>query len=212
MSKERGPFISFEGGEGAGKSTQIKLLDTALKASGYATVATREPGGSATGEALRKIALNPPAPLSPMAEALIMFAARRDHLDAVINPARADGSVVLTDRFADSTEAYQCTAGGLAPTAFRKLYELSVAEDEKPNLTIILDIDPQQGLERAAARSAADGFEARGLDFHRAVRDGFLAIAEREPERCVVIDAARSAEAIAADIAAVVRDRLRLAL
>ncbi|MEO1311727.1 MAG: dTMP kinase [Pseudomonadota bacterium] len=205
---ERGHLISFEGGEGAGKSTQIKYLKAYLETLSLSVTATREPGGGPTGEALRQLVLHPPAPLSAATEALIMFAARRDHLDLVINPARAGGAVVLTDRFYDSTEAYQVAASDFAADCFKSLLHAVVLKDENPSLTIILDLDVEVGLKRAADRGTMDAFESRGRAFHDAVRRGFLAIAAREPERCVVVDADREPGAVAVDIRTIVAARL----
>jgi len=205
-----GAFITFEGGEGVGKSTQINVLKASLEAGGRPVTATREPGGSPAAEAVREIALARSA-FGATAEALLMFAARRIHLDETINPARAAGRTVLCDRFQDSTEAYQAIAGDLPRAVFEKISSCVVSEDEKPSLTIILDMSFEASSERRRARgSAADRFESRSPDFHRRVRDAFLEIAAREPERCVVIDAYRGEEAVARAVRALVADRLGL--
>ena len=206
----RGPFISFEGGDGAGKSTQIRRLAARLEKAGHEVVTTREPGGSAGAEAIRMLLVSGAAERwSPMTEALLMFAARRDHLEKTINPARARGAAVLTDRFADSSMAYQGIAGALGEDKVAALYRLVVGEDG-PDLAIILDAPVEIGLSRADARGGENRFEAKGADYHEKVRQAFLAIAAKEPDRCVVIDAAREPDAIEADIAAAVRQRLGL--
>jgi dTMP kinase len=192
----RGRFITFEGGEGAGKSTQLKRLAERLRARGVEVVATREPGGSPGAESIRELVLNGAADRwSPVTETLLMYAARRDHIERVIEPALARGAWVVCDRFADSTRAYQGAAGGTDPALIAAL-EAHVLGATRPDLTLIFDISPEAGLARAHARGGELRFESKGLDFHRRLRDGFLAIARAEPERCMLIDAAGLMDAV----------------
>jgi dTMP kinase len=203
---ERGVFITFEGGEGAGKSTQIAHLAARMTAAGAPHVAlTREPGGSAFAEIARTLILDPAsAPKGPLAQALLFYAARADHLDETIRPALRRGSWVLCDRFSDSTRAYQGAAGGVAPAALSQLDDIVVGADQ-PDLTILLDLDPKIGLQRANQRRAsspgtfvaADTYEGRQLDFHQRLRAGFLALAAAAPQRIVVVDAQLNELAIA---------------
>ena len=205
-----GHFISFEGGEGAGKSTQIRRLAERLQAAGYDVVVTREPGGSPGAEAIRELLVNGAADRwSPVTETLLMYAARRDHVERVIRPALARGAVVLCDRFADSTRAYQ-GAGGDAPATLIASLEDHVLGGTVPNLTLILDLPAEVGLTRAEARGGAARFESKGLEFHRRLRAGYLEIARVEPERCVVIDADAEPDAVTAAIWDVVSQRLDL--
>lgn len=218
-SPSDGIFITFEGGEGAGKSTQVRRLAEHLRArTPRAVVVTREPGGSPKAERLREALLAGVAkPYGPFAEALLFSAARIDHLDSLIKPALARGSVVICDRFADSTRAYQGAAGGLDDATLLALERVVVGET-RPDLTLILDLAPETGLARARrrGRTAADGtggrepdrFEAEALDFHERLRAAFRGIAEAEAGRCVVIDADRDPEAVAAAILAAVAERL----
>lgn len=206
----RGSFISFEGGEGAGKSTQIRRLADRLKAAGFDVVLTREPGGSPGAEAIRDLLVNGEADRwSPVTETLLMYAARRDHLERVIRPALARGAVVLCDRFADSTRAYQ-GAGGDAPASLISALEDHVLAGAVPDLTLIFDIAPEIGLERAAERGGAARFESKGLDFHERLRVGFLDIARREPERCAVIDANDTPDGVSRAVWDIVSTRLSL--
>lgn len=187
----RGIFISFEGGDGAGKSTQIRLLAERLQSNGRKVVVTREPGGSAGAEEIRKLLVEGDKDRwSPMTEALLMVAARRDHLEKVILPALVRGDVVITDRFSDSTMAYQGIAGALGRDAAASLHRLAVGDND-PDLSIILDLPVEEGLARAGGREGAETrFESKGQDFQQKVRDAFLEIAKNNPHRCVVIDAA----------------------
>lgn len=205
---QAGHFITFEGGEGAGKSTQVARLVERLRARGLETVATREPGGTPNAEALRKVLLEGLAEkLSPASEAMIFSAARIDHLDKLIRPALARGAYVICDRFADSTRAYQ---GGALGEAFIDGLEKLVVGSTMPDLTLILDLPAEEGLARADARRGsgkADRFESEAIDFHQGLRKAFAAIAEKNPQRCVVIDASRSPDVIAGDIWRVVESR-----
>lgn len=206
----RGFFISFEGGEGAGKSTQVRLLADRLRASGFDVVMTREPGGSAGAESIRDLLVNGDAERwSPITETLLMYAARRDHLERVIRPAMDRGAIVLCDRFLDSTRAYQ-GAGGDAPASLISALEDHVLAGAFPDLTLILDVPATVGLERAAVRGGAARFESKGLEFHERLRAGFLAIAQREPARCLVIEANTTPDAVGAAIWGAVSDRLEL--
>ena len=189
----RGLFITLEGGEGAGKSTLQKALSEKLQAGGYNVVATREPGGTPLAEAVRNLALHPPGDAwSPMAEALLMNAARTDHLEKVIRPALERGAWVICDRFSDSTLAYQ-SVGGLSMSVLRRI-EKTVLGKTKPDLTLILDAPI--GQLRVRRGSESDAFEDRGMAFHHGVREAFLEIAEAEPQRCVVIDATLPADQV----------------
>jgi dTMP kinase len=204
----QGFFISFEGGEGAGKSTQIRRLAERLQAAGHDVVVTREPGGSAGAEAIRELLVNGAADRwSPVTETLLMYAARRDHVERVIRPALSEGKIVLCDRFADSTRAYQ-GAGGEAPASLIASLEENVLNGTVPVLTLILDLPAQVGLRRAEARGGAARFESKGLEFHERLRAGYLEIARKEPDRCVVIDADAEIDAVTAAIVDAVAQRL----
>ena len=213
----KGVFITFEGGEGAGKSTQIAHLKRRLADHGLTVVETREPGGSAFADGLRTLLLDAhTAPQSALAQALAFYAARADHLAASIRPALKAGKAVLCDRFSDSTRAYQGAAGEL-PAELIEALDRAVVGETRPMLTLLLDIDPKVGLQRANARRtaiqaggfiAADSFEGRQLQFHRRVREGFLAIARAEPERVFVIDAFQNELVIADAIWVIVAERL----
>ena len=206
---QHGRFITFEGGEGAGKSTQLKGLVARLQSQGREVVATREPGGSPGAEAIRELVLTGAADRwSPVTETLLMYAARRDHVERVIRPALARGAWVVCDRFADSTRAYQGAAGGTAAELIAAL-ERFVLEETRPDLTLIFDLPVEVGLARAHARAGSEmRFESKGLAFHARLRDGFLAIADAEPDRCALIDADGSVEAVEARVWAAVQGRL----
>jgi len=194
-------FISLEGGDGSGKSTQIKRLVAALKKHGMAAIATREPGGSPGAEQIRDLVVNgPPQRWDVMTETLLMFAARSDHVARTIKPALAAGKWVVSDRFADSTYAYQGAGGGMARETIRRM-ETLVLGDFRPDLTLILDLPIEVGLARAGGRSHAESrFEKMGAEFQARLRQAFLDIARRDPARCVVIDAAQDEGAVAAAI------------
>jgi dTMP kinase len=204
-----GRFITLEGGEGAGKSTQIARLKQWLEGRGRVVVATREPGGSAGAEMIRKLLVEGPAERWDGAtEALLHFAARREHLRSTVWPALARGDWVVSDRFADSTMAYQCYGHGVDRGTFDRLYAIAVGDFE-PDLTIVLDLPVEIGLARAASRRGAETrYESLPTDFHERVRQGFREIAARAPERCQLIDASAGIEAIAAAIAGAAADRL----
>lgn len=193
-------FVTLEGGEGAGKSTLAKALAAKLEARGAPCLVTREPGGSPKAETIRSVLLaGEIAPFGPFAEALMFQAARIDHLDRTILPALRRGEWVISDRFADSTRAYQGALGRLDPGLMAGL-ERAALGGFKPALTIILDLPASIGLARAEARRGkgqADRFESEGRGFHERLREAYLRIAEDEPERCVVIDAAPPADVVA---------------
>lgn len=204
----RGIFITFEGGEGAGKSTQIARLAGSLREMGHEVVVTREPGGSPGAEAVRHVVLSGAAePFGPAMEAILFAAARADHVDQVIRPAVERGAIVLCDRFVDSSRVYQGATGGLEPAFMRALETVTVA-GTMPDLTVLLDLDPEEGMKRAAKRrgiEAADRYEKEALDIHHRRRAAFLDIARAEPERCVVIDAARPPARVATAIVKAVK-------
>jgi dTMP kinase len=204
-----GRFITLEGGEGAGKSTQISRLRDWLETRGHKVVATREPGGAVGAEMVRKLLVEGPADRwDGVTEALLHFAARRDHLRATVWPALKDGAWVLSDRFADSTRAYQGYGHGLDLAVLDRLYEIAVG-NFRPDLTVILDLPVEAGLARAAARRGAETrYESLPRAFHDRVRAGFLEIAERDPGRCAVIDAGGDIESIARTVTRLVAKRL----
>jgi len=207
----RGRFITLEGGEGAGKSTQIKLLATWLRERGIDVVQTREPGGAIGAERIRALLVTGDADRwTPMAETLLHYAARADHLDRTIRPALAARRWVICDRFADSTMAYQGYGHGVPFEVIESLFK-AVVGDSAPDLTVVLDLPVEQGLQRAAARAGPENrYEQMGVDFHNRLRSGFLAIARQNPQRCAVIDADRDIDAIQSDIQAEVQRRLGL--
>jgi dTMP kinase len=211
MMQARGRFITLEGGEGAGKSVQARRLEDRLAAIGLAVVGTREPGGSPGAEALREAILSGFASdFSPAGQAFLFAAARADHLEKTIWPALERGAWVVCDRFADSTRAYQGAACNLPEAFIASLERLTIGAN-RPDLTLILDIPPEIGLKRAAERRRAarpDRFERQGLRFHQTLREAFLAIASAESHRCIVIDANRAEEEVAAAIWAAVEARL----
>lgn len=231
----RGKFISFEGGEGSGKSTQAQRLAERLRGLGLEAVVTREPGGSPFAERLRAIILDPAVePHSPLSEALLFYAARADHLERVIRPALKAGQWIVCDRFSDSTRVYQGLAGDLDLKIIEAL-ELLVVTPTKPDLTLIVDIPAEVGLARAALRQTsanpaaqsqksaggsggrvlrsllADRYESRGVEYHRRLRDGFLKIAATEPQRCAVVDGQKGPDDVAAAIWTAVESRLLMA-
>ena len=205
----RGRFITFEGGEGAGKTTQIRRLAERLSDLAPETVITREPGGSPGAELLRDLLVRGSVDRwSPTSETLILYAAREDHLQRLIRPALARGAWVLSDRFADSTRAYQGAAGGADTTLIAAL-ERAVVGADQPDLTLILDVPVELGLSRAHGRGGAETrFEDKGVAFHNRLRDAFLVIAQNEPARCVVIDATQPPDVVAEAIWTVVSARL----
>jgi dTMP kinase len=208
----KGRFITFEGGEGVGKSTQIRLLAERLAAVGIAAIVTREPGGSPKAEALRRVILSgAAASFGPSGEAILFSAARIDHIEHKIAPALASGEWVLCDRFADSTRAYQGAAGKLDKSLIDSLERVAVGETQ-PDLTFVLDMPVEKSLQRAAQRrdsaAKADRFESEARAFHETLRQAFLDIAQAAPQRCVVIDADWPSGEVAKRIWAEVRRRL----
>jgi dTMP kinase len=210
-SPGRGRFITFEGGEGSGKSTQIKTLAQHLEAAKLRAIVTREPGGSPGAEIIRHLVLSGMGKLlGPDAETLLFAAARDDHVRTVIEPALNQGIWVLCDRFSDSTRVYQGRLGKVAPEFLNAMERVTIG-DLKPDLTIILDVPVEVGMQRAAARRgtrAPDRFEAEDIRFHQDLRDAYRQIAAAEPERCVLIDANADAGTVAANVWAALRDRL----
>lgn len=204
-----GRFITLEGGEGAGKSTQVLRLKAWLKKRGREAVATREPGGAPGAEMVRKLLVEGPAERwDGITEALLHFAARRDHLRSTVWPALKRGTWVISDRFADSTMAYQGYGHGADRAMLGGLYDMAVGQFA-PDLTLILDLPVETGLARAAARRGTETrYESLPAAFHERVRAGFLDIAAADPGRCIVIDATRDVETIAAAIAEAVGERL----
>jgi dTMP kinase len=205
----RGRFITFEGGEGAGKSTQVRILAERLRGAGHEVVATREPGGSEGAEAIRALLLTGDADRwSAVSETLLMYAARRDHIERTIRPALGRGAWVISDRFADSSRAYQ-GAGGGAPQGLLAAMDTFVVEDMRPDLTLVLDLPVEQGLARAGLRGGAEmRFESKGVAFHQRLRQAFLDIAAAEPGRCAVVAADRTPDQVSAAIWSAVAQRL----
>lgn len=207
MSRAR--LITLEGGEGAGKSTQAELLAAALEGAGLDVVLTREPGGAPGAEEIRKLLVDgEPGRWDGITEALLHFAARREHLVRTVFPALDRGAWVVSDRFADSTMAYQGYGHGLDRALIDRMYA-EVVGDFQPGLTIILDLPAEEGLARAGERATGGTrYERMGLDFHRRLRDGFLEIARGDAARCAVVDAAGGVADVSAAINAIVRERL----
>jgi dTMP kinase len=207
----RGRFITFEGGEGSGKSTQVATLAKRLGTLGVGVLATREPGGSPGAEAIRHVLLSGAAkPLGAYAEAILFAAARDDHVSQTIRPALDRGKWVISDRFADSTRVYQGVLSNVEARLIARLEKLTVG-DARPDLTLVLDVPADVGLERAARRrgnGAGDRFEAEALDFHKKLREAYLELAAHEPDRCAVIDATAQPDTVADAIWAVVNARL----
>lgn len=203
-----GKFITFEGGEGAGKSTQIKRLATALENSGLSVTSTREPGGSPGAETIRGLLLDTAADWDAPTEALLHFAARADHFTTRIAPALRKGDWVICDRFADSTRAYQGYGLGLPMDAIETLYDVALG-DFAPDLTVILDVPVEIGMQRMNARDGdPDRYERMDTAFHERLRQGFLDIAAKNPDRCEVIDAAADIDTVTARIFDCVARRL----
>lgn len=193
---KKGLFVTFEGIEGSGKTTQIQMLDQRLREKGFQTVLTREPGGTKISDQIRAILLSPEnKAMVPITELLLYAAARAQHVAEVVLPAVASGKIVLCDRYADATTAYQGAARKINTDYLAALHEMAT-NNLKPDLTLLLDMDSEAGLQRAKKRNIdenltnkEDRFEQEALDFHRRVREGYLAIAKREPERFCIIDA-----------------------
>ncbi|MCZ6494561.1 MAG: dTMP kinase [Alphaproteobacteria bacterium] len=213
--RQRGKFITLEGGEGVGKSTQSKRLAEFLEDRGITVMLTREPGGSDGGEQIRRLLVSgAPGRWTPLTEAFLYAAARADHVAHLIEPALAEGRWVISDRFTDSTLAYQGFGHGLPLDAVTQLNALAAGE-LKPDLTFILDVPVGDGLARARARpddrdeaAREDRYERMDENFHRRVAEGYLTIARSEPERCVVVDTTRPVDQVARVISATVGERL----
>jgi dTMP kinase len=217
----QGKFITLEGGEGGGKTTQAALLAERLRRTGLTVLQTREPGGTPRAEAIRELLLSGKAKrFGPLGEAVLFYAARESHLELAIRPALERGEWVVCDRFSDSTRAYQGAAGGL-PLSVIGILDTAVVGPTRPDLTIIFDLPPELGLRRATERKrqstngedndkAPDRFETMNMAFHRSLREEFLAIAKAEPERCAVIDASRDVQHVADEAWRIVRQRFEL--
>jgi dTMP kinase len=217
----RGKFITFEGLDGTGKSTQMRKLAAALRAAGYTVVETREPGGTATGEKVRRVLLDSKtAGLSPMAEMALMFASRAQHISELIQPALERGEIVLCDRFTDSTEAYQGSGRKLGSAAVLELHRV-LCGDLWPDLTILLESDPTKSLQRARRRNQAaiagkgkrsdeNRFEQQSNAFFARVREGYAAIAKRDPGRVMVVDASGEKQETQRVVVEVVRRKVRI--
>jgi dTMP kinase len=207
----RGKFISFEGGEGSGKSTQIKKLAERLETAKLRAIVTREPGGSPGAEIIRHLLLSGMGKLlGPEAETLLFAAARDDHVRTVIQPALSQGLWVLCDRFSDSTRVYQGRLGRVSPDVLNAMQRVTIG-NLRPDLTIILDIPVEVGLQRASIRrgsAAPDRFEAESIKFHQDLRDAYRQIAAEDPQRCALIDANADADTVAARVWTAVRNHL----
>jgi len=207
----RGKFITFEGGEGTGKSTQAAMLALRLESIGLAVQLTREPGGSPGAEIIRHVLLSGAAkPFGPEVEAMLFAAARDDHVQCTIRPALDAGKWVICDRFVDSTRVYQGVLGEVDQRLIKSLERVSIG-DLTPDLTVILDVPVEVGLERIASRragAAPDRFEAENVEFHQKLREAYRAIAAEEPQRCVIIDASAAKEEVAKEVWEAVKSRL----
>lgn len=206
---QRGLFISLEGGEGAGKTTQMSLLADALRGRGLDVVTTREPGGTPAGESLRDVFITHQGQSWPIsAQLLTMFSARALHVEQVIKPAMSHGKIVICDRFTDSTRAYQGYAQGFDLESIETLRHIAIGNFE-PDITFIFDIDPVAGLSRASKRAhAGDTFESLDVAFHQKLRAGFWDIAKQAPDRCHVVDASKSPDRVAQEILDLTLSRL----
>lgn len=210
--EKKGVFITLEGGEGTGKSTQIRLLHQALAGAGVDAVCTREPGGTPQAERIRDLLLQRDSgSFDPLTEALLLFAARREHLVHKIWPALEKGQWVVSDRFADSSRAFQGYGMKLDLSAIESLYKMT-AGDFEPELTFVFDIDPAVGLGRSMERQQAeavteDRYERMDISFHQRLREGYLEIARQFPARCVVLDAAQGIGALHAQMLAIIDQR-----
>lgn len=210
-------FVTFEGGEGSGKTTQINMLSSYLAGQGRKVITTREPGGTPEGEKIRDLIVQRDSgDWSPMAETLLLYAARQVHLEKLIKPALSEDKVVLSDRFSDSTLVYQGYGLGLEQEKILGISKLAI-DDFKPDLTFVLDIDVRAGLARSTKRlanekgyqSTEDRFERMDIAFHEKLRAGFLDIARQEPNRCVILDAAQDVETLAQKIREETQKRLK---
>jgi dTMP kinase len=208
MTKNRGFFITVEGVEGVGKSTNIETIKNFLAEKNVEFVLTREPGGTLIAEQIREILLKPhEEKLTELSELLLVFAARAQHVATVIKPALVSGRWVICDRFTDATYAYQGGGRGLNKSIITRLEDM-VQNELRPDLTIILDLDPETGMERAAKRGSLDRFEQEHLEFFNKVRAVYLEIARAEPRRCVIVDASSPIETVQANLRAIIQSKL----
>jgi|TARA_B110000438_G_scaffold198423_1_gene189934 dTMP kinase len=208
MTKNRGLFITVEGVEGVGKSTNIETIKNFLAEKNVEFVLTREPGGTLIAEQIREILLKPhEEKLTELSELLLVFAARAQHVATVIKPALVSGRWVICDRFTDATYAYQGGGRGLNKSIITRLEDM-VQNELRPDLTIILDLDPETGMERAAKRGSLDRFEQEHLEFFNKVRAVYLEIARAEPRRCVIVDASSPIETVQANLRAIIQSKL----
>jgi len=205
MSRAKG-FISFEGIEGSGKSTQAKRLASYFRSKEQRVIDTVEPGGTNIGQKIRELLLEPENHMEPLTELLLYYASRAQHVREVIYPAILDDTIVITDRFSDSTVAYQGYARGIDLKLLSRLNEI-VNPDLKPFLTFMLDLDVEEGLKRNRKASKEDRFELETVEFHKRVRKGFLQIASEEPERIKVIDASRNPDEISEEIIKIIEEQ-----
>ena len=208
MTKNRGLFITVEGVEGVGKSTNIETIKNFLAEKNVEFVLTREPGGTLIAEQIREILLKPhEEKLTELSELLLVFAARAQHVATVIKPALVSGRWVICDRFTDATYAYQGGGRGLNKSIITRLEDM-VQNELRPDLTIILDLDPETGMERAAKRGSLDRFEQEHLEFFNKVRAVYLEIARSEPNRCVIVDASSPIEIVQVNLRAIIQSKL----
>lgn len=207
----QGSFITFEGGEGSGKSTQIETLRKVLEGRGHEVILTREPGGSPGAEEIRALLVTgEPSRWEPLTEALLLASSRHEHVVRTIRPALARGAIVLCDRFYDSSMAYQGYAHGLGTDLIERITDIAVGET-RPDLTLIFDMDVEVGLARAKARvDTEDRYEKMGLDFHSKLRAAYADIAAKNPDRCVIVDADQPIEAVGREVLEVITARLSL--
>jgi dTMP kinase len=208
MTKNKGLFITVEGVEGVGKSTNIETIKNFLAEKDVECVLTREPGGTLIAEEIREILLKPrEEKLTELSELLLVFAARAQHLAAVVKPALVSGKWVICDRFTDATYAYQGGGRGLNKSVITRLEDM-VQNDLRPDLTIILDLDPETGMKRVAKRGSLDRFEQEHLEFFNKVRAVYLEIARSEPNRCVIVDASSPIEIVQVNLRAIIQSKL----
>jgi len=212
-ASKKGYFITFEGGEGSGKSTQLKLLSTYFEKSGLPFIATREPGGSENAEKIRSLLVSGAVDSwNPVTETLLFTAARSDHLNRIVKPAITEGKIVICDRFFDSTLVYQGIGKGIGEIYIKSLHNM-VFGNFMPDLTVILDIAPEIGLKRADARRGNENrFEQLDIKFHQNIREGFLQIAQNEMERCVVLDATKDTETLHKQIVGIIKEKCGVSL
>ncbi len=209
----QGVFISFEGLDGSGKTTQVQQVAEVLRGQGYEVLTTREPGGTVLAEKVRELVLDPLLPLNNMTQVLLYLAARSEHVEKVISPALAAGKIVLCDRFSDSTLVYQGLTRGLQLEALENLKQLNAyaCRGLVPDLTLVLDGDPHKLLTRRVSRGVSDRYEIQGLEFQKQLRRGFLTLAQAEPERIRVLNAEGSADEVEQQILAVLQQFLKKA-